>query len=170
MGNIYSIPSFSKPCLETKSLAASSCRFNQRFPGKKGETAENISKGRCPHRLVSPKERIKPSPRGKVARASPASARRMRAKAPLPTEGEPLRLSKNRVIASQCSHWRGNPFSCHVDYPDISGNADCHTSDIGHWFAMTANILVAHLDGKCSECSSSYGNCLISFSNTGRLL
>ena len=31
-----------------------------------------------------------------------------------------------------------NPFSYHVDYSDISGNADCHTSDIGHWFAMTA--------------------------------
>jgi hypothetical protein len=28
----YSIPLFSKPCLETKSLAASSCRFHQSFP------------------------------------------------------------------------------------------------------------------------------------------
>ena len=170
MGNTYSIPSFSKPCLETKSLAASSCRFNQRFPGKTDEPAENISKGRCPHCPVSPKERIKPSPGGKVARASPASARRMREKAPLPYEGEPFRLSKNRVIANQRARWCGNPFSYHVAHSDISGNADCHTSDIGHWFAMTANLLVAHLDGKCSECSSSYGNCLISFSNTGRLL
>ena len=29
MGNTYSIPAFSIPCLETKSLAASSRRFNQ---------------------------------------------------------------------------------------------------------------------------------------------
>ena len=32
MGNTYSIPSFSEPCLKAKSLAASSCRFNQSFP------------------------------------------------------------------------------------------------------------------------------------------
>ena len=32
MGNTYSIPSFSKPCLEPKSFAVSSCRFNQSFP------------------------------------------------------------------------------------------------------------------------------------------
>jgi len=32
MGNTYSIPAFSIPCLETKSLAASSRRFNQSFP------------------------------------------------------------------------------------------------------------------------------------------
>ena len=31
-GNTYSIPAFSIPCLETKSLAASSRRFNQSFP------------------------------------------------------------------------------------------------------------------------------------------
>ena len=30
-GNTYSIPTFSKPCLRTKSLAASSCRFHQGF-------------------------------------------------------------------------------------------------------------------------------------------
>lgn len=32
MGNTYSIPAFSIPCLETKSLAAGSRRFNQSFP------------------------------------------------------------------------------------------------------------------------------------------
>ncbi len=32
MGNTYSIPAFSIPCPETKSLAASSRRFNQSFP------------------------------------------------------------------------------------------------------------------------------------------
>ena len=31
-GKTYSIPPFLEPCLETKSLAASSCRFNQSFP------------------------------------------------------------------------------------------------------------------------------------------
>ena len=143
MGNTYSIPSFSKPCLETKSLAASSCRFNQRFPGKKGEPAENISKGRCPHRPVPPEERTKPSPRGKVARASPASARRMRAKAPLPTEGEPLRLSKNRVIASQCSHWRGNPpdfqtfSSLNHRFLRSTGGFPHQSAD---WFGMTTYL------------------------------
>ena len=35
MGNTYSIPSFSKPCLETKSFAVSSWRFNQSFPNAK---------------------------------------------------------------------------------------------------------------------------------------
>ena len=30
-GNTYSIPPLSEPCLETKSLAASSCRLNQSF-------------------------------------------------------------------------------------------------------------------------------------------
>ena len=34
MGNTQSIPSFSKPCLEPKSFAVSSCRFNQSFPRK----------------------------------------------------------------------------------------------------------------------------------------
>ena len=54
-------------------------------------------------------------------------------------------LNRTNVIASQCSHWRGNP-------PDFQtstlGNlgfyaypGDCHTSDIGHWFAMTLYIL-----------------------------
>ena len=32
VGNTQSIPSLLIPCLETKSLAASSCRFNQSFP------------------------------------------------------------------------------------------------------------------------------------------
>ena len=32
-GNTYSIPTFSVHCPETKSLAASSCRLNQSFPG-----------------------------------------------------------------------------------------------------------------------------------------
>ena len=31
LAGTYSIPTFSKPCLRTKSLAASSCRFNQSF-------------------------------------------------------------------------------------------------------------------------------------------
>ena len=57
--------------------------------------ARNTSWGRCPHRPVPPGVRIKPSPRGKVARASPASARRMRAKAPLHTEGEPSECRKS---------------------------------------------------------------------------
>ena len=59
--------------------------------------------------------------------------------------GRPLRLLKNHVIARQCAHCRGNP-------PDFQtstlGNlgfyaypGDCHTSDIGHWFAMTLYIL-----------------------------
>ena len=36
------------------------------------------------------------------------------------------------VIASQCAHWRGNPFSSFT-----GGDADSHTSDVGHWFGMT---------------------------------
>ena len=32
LAGTQSIPPFSKPCLRTKSLAASSCRFNQSFP------------------------------------------------------------------------------------------------------------------------------------------
>ena len=35
----------------------------------------------------------------------------------------------HHVIPSQCAHWRGNL----VEVP----TKDCHTSDIGHWFAMT---------------------------------
>ena len=37
------------------------------------------------------------------------------------------------VIASQRARWRGNPFS--LSMPEICtfyGDADCHTSDIGH--------------------------------------
>ena len=42
---------------------------------------------------------------------------------------------KKTVIPSQCAHWRGNPLG-------ISGTeGDCHTSDVGHWFAMTVKIL-----------------------------
>ena len=44
------------------------------------------------------------------------------------------------VIPSQCAHWRGNPFSPAVQStapPLAAKDADCHTSDIGHWFAMT---------------------------------
>ena len=36
------------------------------------------------------------------------------------------------VIASQCSHWRGNPFLLLRH-----GVTDSHTSDFGHWFGMT---------------------------------
>ena len=34
------------------------------------------------------------------------------------------------VIPSQCSHWRGNPSPKYK-------RTDRHTSDVGHWFAMT---------------------------------
>ena len=30
-------------------------------------------------------------------------------------------------------------------YLRFSGNTDCHTSDIGHWFAMTKTNFVYHL-------------------------
>ena len=62
--------------------------------------------------------------------------------------GVHLRDTKRSVIPSQwrrpaslalsaqftfCAHWRGNPFF----YQAEKENTDCHTSDIGHWFAMT---------------------------------
>ena len=42
------------------------------------------------------------------------------------------------VIASQCAHWRGNPHPPAADYKfqSLPRRTDCHTSDIGHWFAM----------------------------------
>ena len=48
------------------------------------------------------------------------------------------------VIPSQCAHWRGNPFSLkNATNLNISGwETDCHTSDIGHWFAMTVLLFV----------------------------
>ena len=48
---------------------------------------------------------------------------------------------KDTVIASQCAHWRGNPpdFQTFIvkNTIDTGKIGDCHTSDIGHWFAMT---------------------------------
>ncbi len=47
------------------------------------------------------------------------------------------------VIASQCAHWRGNPhprrerFELKTYKYTAFKDTDCHTSDIGHWFAMT---------------------------------
>jgi hypothetical protein len=41
------------------------------------------------------------------------------------------------VIASQCSHWRGNPPAGGTLILRKLMGTDCHTSDIGHWFAMT---------------------------------
>ena len=42
------------------------------------------------------------------------------------------------VIASQCAHWRGNPHPLtHSNDENAKRRTDCHTSDIGHWFAMT---------------------------------
>ena len=61
------------------------------------------------------------------------------------------RQSSKHVIPSQCAHWRGNPFSG-KNVPvkmsvnmQFSGNTDCHTSDVGHWFAMTKNDFVDSL-------------------------
>ena len=41
------------------------------------------------------------------------------------------------VIPSQCAHWRGNPYPFGL----CRENTDCHTSDIGHWFAMTVHFV-----------------------------
>ena len=52
-------------------------------------------------------------------------------------------IAKNKaVIPSQCAHWRGNlpDFQSFLVYP-----GDCHTSDLGHWFAMTAFLFVLSL-------------------------
>ena len=35
----------------------------------------------------------------------------------------------------------------------LSGNADCHTSDIGHWFAMTKTDFVYGLKRSSFRCS-----------------
>ena len=54
----------------------------------------------------------------------------------LPPKNEVFRQRVEKcVIASQCAHWRGNlpDFQSFLVYP-----GDCHTSDLGHWFAMTA--------------------------------
>ena len=55
---------------------------------------------------------------------------------------------KSGVIPSQCSHWRGNPpviqtflFQKSTLYLCLG---DCHTSDIGHWFAMTGILTRSH--------------------------
>ena len=51
------------------------------------------------------------------------------------------------VIASQSADWRGNPFplvqTIYRKSPGIRNiwGADCHTSDIGHWLAMTPVFL-----------------------------
>ena len=52
-------------------------------------------------------------------------------------------LKYSYVIASQCAQWRGNPHP--VTRPDDENakrRTDCHTSDIGHWFAMTIFVMV----------------------------
>ena len=47
-------------------------------------------------------------------------------------------LKDSYVIASQCAHWRGNPHPLtHQNVETAKRRTDCHTSDIGHWFAMT---------------------------------
>ena len=59
------------------------------------------------------------------------------------------------VIASQRARWRGNPFS--LSMPEICtfyGDADCHTSDIGHWFAMTVLLFVCFYYGETAFCST----------------
>jgi hypothetical protein len=61
------------------------------------------------------------------------------------------------VIASQCAHWRGNPHPRreHFELKRYKYTAfkdtDCHTSDIGHWFAMTSRDISAfiYLRKKC---------------------
>ena len=51
------------------------------------------------------------------------------------------------VIASQCAHWRGNPFSCTYG---ATKDADCHTSDIGHSLRNDTNLVA--LRGLLSPC------------------
>ena len=52
-------------------------------------------------------------------------------------------ISKNdAVIANQSADWCGNPSSENSLIQTASGDADCHTSDIGHWFAMTCLLTV----------------------------
>ena len=55
---------------------------------------------------------------------------------------------KSGVIPSQCAHWRGNPpvFRTFLlkKWTLSLCLGDCHTSDIGHWFAMTGILTRSH--------------------------
>ena len=45
------------------------------------------------------------------------------------------------ILQIRCAehHWRGNPHPLtHSNDENAKRRTDCHTSDIGHWFAMTA--------------------------------
>ena len=53
-----------------------------------------------------------------------------------------LRAVSKHVIANQSADWCGNPSSKNSLIQTASGDADCHTSDSGHWFAMTAFFLL----------------------------
>ena len=68
----------------------------------------------------------------KVARASPASARRMRATCLSPWERCPAGAER-ACLPSQ---------SLRDSSPRVGakGRTDCHTSDVGHWFAMTCAV------------------------------
>ena len=48
----------------------------------------------------------------------------------------------NGVIASQSADWRGNPLrkKRKTGRKRVKTFGDCHTSDIGHWFAMTSSF------------------------------
>ena len=53
--------------------------------------------------------------------------------------------NRRTVIANQSADWCGNPPDFHTSTLGNLGFyaylGDCHTSDIGHWFAMTLYIL-----------------------------
>ena len=49
--------------------------------------------------------------------------------------------------SSQTCRGRRDPFSGEMSVNlRLSGNTDCHTSDIGHWFAMTRTDFVDSLE------------------------
>ena len=52
---------------------------------------------------------------------------------------------KKSVIANQRARWRGNPHPLtRLDDENAKRRTDCHTSDIGHWFAMTTFVVVRY--------------------------
>ena len=52
--------------------------------------------------------------------------------------------NRRNVIANQSVDWCGNPPIFEQLHPKIGGlyshPGDCHTSDVGHWFAMTSSF------------------------------
>ena len=99
-----------------------------------------------PGDFKSPVSTIPPHRRAQILYHSPRCVSRKKGAAlPLPSK---CRQSPKSVIASQCRNTGVAIRSIKTHRNTMaSRDTDCHTSDIGHWFAMTGTYFVCSLKG-----------------------